>query len=84
MPRAHRVPTRREKFQPLERRNLTLSRAGSFRNEEAVATFAWSEARLIEGAVVCLCRWTGWTTPTIETTLGTLRDEFFFLREAPE
>ena len=23
-------------------------------------------------------------TPTTETTLGTLRDEFFFLREGPE
>jgi hypothetical protein len=26
----------------------------------------------------------GMITTTIETTLGTLRDEFFFLRKAPE
>ena len=26
----------------------------------------------------------GMITTTIETTLGTLRDEFFFLRETPE
>ena len=33
---ARRVP-------PLERRNFTLSRAGSVRNEEGVSTLAWSE-----------------------------------------
>jgi hypothetical protein len=44
--RAQRGPARREGFQPLERRNLTLSRARSFRNEDGMSTLAWS-VRLI-------------------------------------